>query len=803
MFVMSGTHRCASSISSSCDGTTKVCSANNSSEPFKISDMAHNDSTVFQAAHKSLYTLSSSAWFLNIHGHADSSCEDVYISNGRADDSKPVLQALKDSLLAHSVNVAIAGDGSSCGLTGTTNTQGRYVNGSTNSCDTQPVSNSGKFFHIEQFTSIRASQDKYRTLIEEISEMIPRTSNSVTFPAFPSLAINEIHFFPIEASGDANGNGSVQTVSDEFVEIVNSSTSTFDLSNWKLSDNTQVRHVFPSGTKLVSGQAVVVFGGSINAELGGAIVQASSTSALSLNNNKETVIINAPTGAPVFSVSYDSSGTKFSGGSLVRNPDVTGNFQYHKLADGVDQSWFSPGVKINGSAFVPYATITNVAGWRMLSAPTQDYPLENISSFTAIQGIGDAHQANLYTGYNGSSWTKPSSLTTKLSAGNGFIASTQGFFVKAGASSLPITLRAAGTVKTTDVQLSLHSNGDKFNLIGNPFMQPINFGSIVVNGGALTSSVGHIWDPKTGVYTTTTAWGDSVGAWQGMMLENNTATSITIPYSSIISSGKFANGNTLKQALSSQKVYELRFVLDNESTEQDVLYFVLDNSENELLDQLNAKKLYPLRNTSKIFNFDKSGEALIQIAMHLNSEMEPMYIQESGVGNGELQVQFKQIQGDSYPIQLRLVDNELYEESVLSVGDTLFTTAISKVSKAQSANESIVVINDSNPRWSASIQQVGTSIEHEKSQFKFTLSQNFPNPFNPSTTINYSLEETGNIKLEIYNVLGELVQVLKNEVQKAGSHSVNFNASAFSSGVYFYKLTSGKGHMSKKMVLIK
>ncbi len=86
---------------------------------------------------------------------------------------------------------------------------------------------------------------------------------------------------------------------------------------------------------------------------------------------------------------------------------------------------------------------------------------------------------------------------------------------------------------------------------------------------------------------------------------------------------------------------------------------------------------------------------------------------------------------------------------------------------------------------------------------KFDLAQNYPNPFNPSTVIKFSIPVTGLVKLAIYDVTGREVSTLVNEVKQAGNFLVEFNASNLSSGVYFYKLTSGDFTSIKKMMLVK
>lgn len=85
----------------------------------------------------------------------------------------------------------------------------------------------------------------------------------------------------------------------------------------------------------------------------------------------------------------------------------------------------------------------------------------------------------------------------------------------------------------------------------------------------------------------------------------------------------------------------------------------------------------------------------------------------------------------------------------------------------------------------------------------FNLEQNYPNPFNPSTTINFSVQQAGNVTMSVYNLLGQKVATLVDQKMQAGSHSVIFDASALSSGTYIYRITSGDFVQTKKMMLIK
>ncbi|WP_020403472.1 T9SS type A sorting domain-containing protein [Gracilimonas tropica] len=85
----------------------------------------------------------------------------------------------------------------------------------------------------------------------------------------------------------------------------------------------------------------------------------------------------------------------------------------------------------------------------------------------------------------------------------------------------------------------------------------------------------------------------------------------------------------------------------------------------------------------------------------------------------------------------------------------------------------------------------------------FSLSQNYPNPFNPTTNILYTVPKRANVSLKVYNVLGELVSTLKNEVHNPGSYQVSFNGKNLASGVYFYRLEAPDFTETKSFTLIK
>jgi hypothetical protein len=90
---------------------------------------------------------------------------------------------------------------------------------------------------------------------------------------------------------------------------------------------------------------------------------------------------------------------------------------------------------------------------------------------------------------------------------------------------------------------------------------------------------------------------------------------------------------------------------------------------------------------------------------------------------------------------------------------------------------------------------------HER--MRYELDQNYPNPFNPVTKITFTMPETGEVKLTVYNVVGEKVKELINGKLEKGRHSVEFDGRELSSGMYIYRLETGRFSDQKKMILIK
>jgi len=102
-----------------------------------------------------------------------------------------------------------------------------------------------------------------------------------------------------------------------------------------------------------------------------------------------------------------------------------------------------------------------------------------------------------------------------------------------------------------------------------------------------------------------------------------------------------------------------------------------------------------------------------------------------------------------------------------------------------------------------------TSIDREPLDIAqdFTLEQNYPNPFNPTTTIRYTMQQSGQVSLRVYDVLGNEITTLVDQTQAAGTYTVRFDATSLarnhSSGMYLYRLETERSSLVRKMMLVK
>jgi hypothetical protein len=166
-------------------------------------------------------------------------------------------------------------------------------------------------------------------------------------PTGPAAILNEVFASPKADGGDANGDGVMHAVHDEFVEIVNVTNKAVDLTGWKVADSYMTRFAFPSGSVVQPGQAVLVFGGGVQSAFTsfGNVAVFVTANQLGLNNTGDRVTLTDKTGNVVDEMSYGSEGG--GGVSLVRatDGDPSASWGLHSLRK------HSAGLRSDGSPF--------------------------------------------------------------------------------------------------------------------------------------------------------------------------------------------------------------------------------------------------------------------------------------------------------------------------------------------------------------------------------------------------------------------------------------------------------------------
>jgi len=160
----------------------------------------------------------------------------------------------------------------------------------------------------------------------------------------------------------------------------------------------------------------------------------------------------------------------------------------------------------------------------------------------------------------------------------------------------------------------------------------------------------------------------------------------------------------------------------------------------------------------------------------------------------------------------RLFDVEMEGEEVIRDLDLIFrtdeNTAYDVVMPVDitdgELNIEFISVTDNAKLSALEIREEGAGLEEPtKIPSNYSLSQNYPNPFNPVTHIKYGLSQEGHVRINLYNVSGQKVDVIVDEKQKAGYYSIDFNAGNLASGIYFYKIEANDFLQIKKMILVK
>ncbi|MEM7432669.1 MAG: lamin tail domain-containing protein [Pseudomonadota bacterium] len=236
----------------------------------------------------------------------------------------------------------------------------------------------------------------------------------------PPIVINEVHADPAnDLPGDANNDGVRDFSDDEFVEIVNTSGGSLDISGWTLADGATLRHTFPADTVVPDQCSVVVFGGGVPmGTFGNSLVQTASTGSLGLNNGGDTITINDGA-ADVVVAGYGSEAGDNQ--SITRSPDITGaSLVRHSTATGSGGALYSPGTDVAGDQFsgCPVPPV----------GPFEIFEIQGDGEDSPFEGQTVITEGNIVTGVNDEGF----SMQTPDSRADGNVDTSDGIYVFTG-----------------------------------------------------------------------------------------------------------------------------------------------------------------------------------------------------------------------------------------------------------------------------------------------------------------------------------------------------------------------------------
>ena len=148
------------------------------------------------------------------------------------------------------------------------------------------------------------------------------------------------------------------------------------------------------------------------------------------------------------------------------------------------------------------------------------------------------------------------------------------------------------------------------------------------------------------------------------------------------------------------------------------------------------------------------------------------------------------------------------EDVTIAAGDSVSISLMLVTPNELGHYKGDIILESNDPDLSITqlhvVLDVVTGVEEDNSlPTVYSLYNNYPNPFNPSTTIKYDIPEQSYVTIKIYNITGEEVSTLLNEVQNAGRYQIQWNAAELASGVYFYRIQAGQFSDTKKLILMK
>jgi len=458
-------------------------------------------------------------------------------------------------------------------------------------------------------------------------------------------------------------------------------------------------------------------------------------------------------------------------------------------------------------------------GWRMFSSPVEGATYDDLFNQLWTQGFTGADREdgppNIYIYDNETAaFSPPDSQLQTIQPGQGFIAYIYADDDEPGPDqTFPKTIEINGDQHGV-TEVGFNSEPFGFSLIGNPYGSSIDLNLLQSEG---IEDVFYTYRSSDDTYI---SWNGLAGGisdgivapFQGFWVQASDAgtSNITFPNEAKVSGGIFQ-----KKKEQSSPLIAIR--AENDGL-RNTAWFSFSEHGSVARDRKDAIKLQPLDIVDYVTIASKSNGNLLDInnlPMDLNEELEiPLNIQSfeaTGDGwvqkGGEFTLTWPNLEDIPDHWKVILTDTKSDTKIDLKIESLYSFELESKKIKKHRSDDSLInkqLSTTDQTRFMLTIGGVSTELVNGLSIPRdFRLGQNYPNPFNPSTTIEFDLPIQSSVRLAIYNIMGQEIAVLVDEVRVAGSHSVSWDASKIASGLYLYRLHAGNKTIDRKMILLK
>ncbi|HEX9952832.1 MAG TPA: T9SS type A sorting domain-containing protein [Rubricoccaceae bacterium] len=481
---------------------------------------------------------------------------------------------------------------------------------------------------------------------------------------------------------------------------------------------------------------------------------------------------------------------------------------------------------------VAVSVVDGQRGWRMLSAPLAGLTVGGLAARNLVQGVPGFYPdagTNLYTGFDGAAYVVPSGGSEALLPGHGFFWQLYDLDLDPGgpsvSRSLPMTLALGGDAPPTEVVVPLHTAGEGWNLVGNPFPFEIDLSGIGMwaEGGALASYVGQVWDPNagsTGSYVPTTLLGDQLPVWSGMFVENADADALRVPSSAAVPPAP-AQPDDPDDVVEAPRLiaFELAGTTSSGAPLVDrALVAVFRDGAGEGWDSWDARKLVPLGSPylTAAFVGERGGQTVLKAqdsrARDAASFDVPLVVEAVGTGP-ELTLRWSQIERvpSSWRLTLRdlvtgtEVDLRTANEYAFEVEPSAWAGPTNIIMSLPTPH-TLVVGADALATMNRFVLHVETNavVANElDTPTVFALAAPAPNPTTGAAVVSFDVPETSAVSVAVYDLLGRRVAVLAQGQVAAGRHASRLEAGALAPGVYVVRMQAGTFSATRRVTVVR